>query len=353
MSLSYADLYAECLVEQDSAKFAARNAAITDFLEKADTDDLLDTVRMLFGHPPLKPTFESEFNAFFSNKDSGFKTLNNELERKALAGIALLRFVEDTSSSDSNIISLATLCAGLRGQNPNSPRGSVIVEFDTRLLNASRERATARTGVPLDEIKVNGDKIRSKVKEIGDSPDPQKFREAIDLMVKHLFSYSERFSTKADLLAEELNMVWWVLSSHTRANTPKTKVTQFEAPILFGKELADLTVVSVGPASAHVLLQKALENHGADSEISIKQAVSSIDTVLKQELAKVSTKVDNVFVPVLAAISKSAEAGQNDWTIPYKNVTGLSADFQMKSVDLAFQVYREILLTRCFNDRKK
>ena len=52
-------------------------------------------------------------------------------------------------------------------------------------------------------------------------------------------------------------------------------------------------------------------------------------------------------LPVSLALSASAESSEGeDWRPRFKRITGISADVSLTMLDLALQLYREILLAR-------
>jgi hypothetical protein len=150
-------------------------------------------------------------------------------------------------------------------------------------------------------------------------------------------------------LEEELRTYWWVVGAWSDGRQlPFGKLPQGEAALRAGAELAAKTTLPAGLFAAPALLDKVLKSDRAAklSKMALSAAVAVPDAVWRGETAK-SVGPNSDLLPVLLALSASGESGEGeDWRPRFKRLTGLSADVSLSMLDLALQLYREVLFAR-------
>jgi hypothetical protein len=140
---------------------------------------------------------------------------------------------------------------------------------------------------------------------------------------------------------EELQMLWWLIGSHSSvADAPFAKVDAALKPLAFGKELAQLTQVSPGPASLRAILSRA---GVTEKTLKVSDAVNAADPDWAKDITK-STSISPVTTPLHFALEKRLEVGSDDaWLPVWTSMSGLPADASMSAVELAELFYREHL----------
>ena len=140
---------------------------------------------------------------------------------------------------------------------------------------------------------------------------------------------------------EELQMLWWLIGAHSSiASSPFTQVGTALKPLVFGKELGQLTSVSPGPASVMALLSRA---GIAGDALKVSDAANAADVDWSKEVTQ-SDRVSPVTTPLHFALEKRVEVGANDaWLPVWVSMTGLPADASLPAVKLAELFYREHL----------
>jgi hypothetical protein len=140
---------------------------------------------------------------------------------------------------------------------------------------------------------------------------------------------------------EELQMLWWLIGGHSRvAEAPFAKVDIGLRPLVFGKELGELTKVSPGPASVKALLSRA---GIADEVLKVSDAVNTADIGWIKDVTK-SPRVSPVTTPLHFALEKRVEVGSDEAWLPlWASMTGLPTEASISALKLADLFYREHL----------
>lgn len=150
-------------------------------------------------------------------------------------------------------------------------------------------------------------------------------------------------------LEEELRTYWWVVGAWSDVRQlPFGKLPQGEAALRAGAELAAKTTLPAGLFAAPALLDKVLRSDRAAklTKMTLSAAVAVPDAAWRTETSA-AAGANTDLLPVSLALSASAESGEGeDWRPRFKRITGISADVSLTMLDLALQLYREILLTR-------
>jgi hypothetical protein len=145
---------------------------------------------------------------------------------------------------------------------------------------------------------------------------------------------------------EELDVLWWLQGKHsTELNVPFESVPTVQAPLVFAKELADLTTVLPGPTSVSALLSRA--GVAQDAQVKISEVVQALPINLLDRLIHEdrADKLSSTSTPILEAVRRRQEVnGQDDWVRAWSTVCGLNPDTQVSSLKLAEAAYRELIL---------
>lgn len=140
---------------------------------------------------------------------------------------------------------------------------------------------------------------------------------------------------------EELQMLWWLIGAYSQTvDASFTDVKVALKPLVFGKELGQLTSISPGPASVAALLSRA----GVTGKtIKVLDAVNASDTDWIRVITK-SPRVSPITTPLHFALEKRVEVASDDAWLPlWASMTGLPSDASMPALKLAELFYREHL----------
>lgn len=152
---------------------------------------------------------------------------------------------------------------------------------------------------------------------------------------------TEQLIRQISLGEEELQMLWWLIGAHSWiVDSPFSEIDTALKPLVFGKELGELTNVSPGPASVKSLLSRAGIKRGT---LKISTSVNAADINWSREVTK-SSRISPVTTPLHFALEKRVEVGSDDsWLPGWASMTGLPADVSMSALQLAELFYREHL----------
>lgn len=159
----------------------------------------------------------------------------------------------------------------------------------------------------------------------------------------------------ASKLEEELRTYWWVVggwSDHLRK--PFRDLSQSEASLRAGAELAEKTTLPLGLFAAPALIDKVVrqDRKGRLTKSALADAVKGVDPAWRARFQPAATSHGDL-LPVTLALHLSAESGDaDDWQPRFSRTTGINAQTTMGALDLALQLYREIILARAFASAK-
>lgn len=166
-------------------------------------------------------------------------------------------------------------------------------------------------------------------------------RDAMAEIVGQQNRISKRLIRQISLGEEELQMLWWLVGAHSWiVDAPFTDVPASLRPLMFGKELGQLAVVSPGPASVRALLSRA----GVSGEVlTVLEMVNGAEVSWIKEITQ-SKRLSPITTPLHFALEKRIEVGSDDAWLPlWAAMTGLPAETSMPALQLAELFYREHL----------
>jgi len=152
---------------------------------------------------------------------------------------------------------------------------------------------------------------------------------------------TKKLAHQISLGEEELQMLWWLIGAHSWiVDAPFADIDSALKPLVFAKELGELTHISPGPASVVALFSRS---GITGSSIKILDSVNAADIKWGAEISK-SNRISPVTTPIHFALEKRIEIGSDDaWMPVWSSMTGLPDDASMSSVQLAELFYREHL----------
>lgn len=174
------------------------------------------------------------------------------------------------------------------------------------------------------------------------------FNKALTVILKRQKSFESAVQEYVRVQDEELDVLWWLHGEHCEIReTPFHDVPEVERPLIFAKDLAELTRVLPGPPAIKSLLSRS----GIDDNamLSIHDVVQALPVKLLLRFVPDDAlgKVSVVTTPILEAIRRRQEVdGRDAWAQTWAAVCGLKQDTKLPALRLAEAAYRELLLVK-------
>ena len=153
----------------------------------------------------------------------------------------------------------------------------------------------------------------------------------------------EDIMNKNKILYENTELLWWLQAGYSGDEEKSySELTDKQAAILVGKDLAEIVQYKPGPYLAKNLLYRALAEHGRNKYL-FKEYIDICDDSIIEKLIK--GKGDKVNTPVLYALYKKMENGEGSWIKAFEKNFG-SSESEYSNTEIAYQVYLECLLLK-------
>ena len=342
--------HAEVAVGTDVEHKTARWIAVHALAEDADRPMVEALVRLAFDttrQPPAGPYLEIIHQAF-RDADDTFDPKKAQRELQVFAGACLsLLFERSDKIGAAAALSVAT-AAFVGARSPRLPLDLVGQAEDALLRTAdgNRKRPSLAICAESPDLDVDGilnnprndwgwvqQALRSTVNGL---------RAALQELAARQASANRNVDRFIQVQDEELQMLWWLIGRHSFDLDRAFDAIASEAqPLLFAKELSDITTSLPGPRSIIALLARAgLE---ARNKVTVATAINAMDASWLPEVIYESPSP--VTAPLHLAIARQSEAGGGTTWVPnWSAVVGVDGKRQISSVMLAVQFYRERLL---------
>lgn len=290
----------------------------------------------------------------------------SDKEAQLLAG-AILQAEINHKSALGNLTALGVLTASFGGVRQSAVMPDLAKAADQALANAQIGSSGGPTpfvvakrpddvneaveGLSLMQTNygqtVTGPIAIAAIKKLADSVDT--VQETSVAQANAAIAYTRR-------LEEELRTYWWVVGGWSDAlRKPFKDLDQSEAAIRAGAELAHKTSLPLGLFAAPALIDKVIrqDRKGRLAKTSLSTAVSGIDVAWRTSFKAAAENFGDL-LPVTLALHLAAESGDaDDWQPRFKRRTGFAATTTLGALDLALQVYREIILGRTLTAAKQ
>lgn len=282
-------------------------------------------------------------------------SLPNDYQLQVLAATALIIIMNAGGSLGARAALAVTTTAGFGRTAPDLPMD--ILGLAKVQLGIIANKLRNRTAIPLFESgpPIDLDPSATKLKDAGWTNNWQPAAEALasltgpindslKVVVTAQNAMIRKLNGTLAMQDEELNMLWWLTNAYSNdLQMPFRDIVEQRRPLLYAKELADLTAFLPGPASAQALLSRA----GLDGRPqTIAAAVNDSPMAWAQPLIG-EKQPSPISTPVHFAMARAAETGSgNDWIGNWNAITQLDAHAPIKSLTLGTLFYRERLLMR-------
>ena len=280
--------------------------------------EIISFARLFYGYGRQDDGSMDKFGTALQEADPSFLPQKCRQEMSVFAGAALIALIErDQYDQLADLAGLCLVCGGAQGVRTAVP----VPDVPKIAARYIEDCASKRASRPVGAIGAEDDS------EIAD------------------------LKRELTLVGEETNMLWWLVSEYSRdRNQSWRNVGALAAPIIAGKELADLTRVIPGPVAAAAFLDRIVrlsESAKSPKPITIKAAVDKIPPEWREQYPlKAASRIEDL-APISNAIKLSLTVSSgDDWSPVFEKGTALKANSEMLPNALAYQVFLERLMAR-------
>ena len=276
-------------------------------------EEIISFARLFYGFGSLDDKSMDKFGTALQEADPTFLPEKSRREMSVFAGAALIVLIErDQNDQLAALAALCLVCGGAQGA-----RTAVPVPDMPNIAARYIEKRTSKRALAPVGTENEGERI-------------------------------EKLERELMIVGEEANMLWWLISEHSRdQNEPWKTVGSLATPILAGKELADLTRVIPGPVAAAAFLDRiirASDSAKSPKTIQIKNAIEKTPRGWREQFDPAGLED---LAPISNAIKLSLTVSDgNDWSPVFEKGTALEANSEMLPNVLAYQVFLERLMVR-------
>lgn len=290
----------------------------------------------------------------------------SDKEAQLLAGAVLQAEIDDKSGL-GNLAALGIVTTSFGAVRQNAVMPSLVAAAEQALANAQFGAGGQTSAVVAakrpDDVNEAIEAVGVVNTNYGQSVAGASTIAAIKKVADYAGSAHQAAATHANTaiaytrrLEEELRTYWWVVGGWSDAlRKPFKDLGQNEAAIRAGAELADKTSLPLGLFAAPALIDKVVrqDRKGRLTKSSLGEAVTGIDAVWRARFRTAAEGFGDL-LPITLALHLAAESGDaDDWQPSFKRRTRLAATTTMAALDLALQLYREIVLARALAAAKQ
>lgn len=289
---------------------------IDEYLPKPD--EIISFARLFYGLGSQDDRSLDKFGTALQVADPSFLIEKHRRELAVFAGAALIALIErDQHDQLADLSALCLVCGGSQGVRVAVP----VPDMPGIAARYIEARTSKRASRPIGTVEEEDDSTIWKL---------------------------ERELT---LVSEETSMLWWLVSEYSRdRNESWKKVGPLAAPIIAGKELADLTRIIPGPVAATAFLDRLVrlsDSAKSPKPISIKAAIDKTPREWREQyLFKAAAHLEDL-APISNAIKLSLTVSEgDDWSPVFEKGTALETNSEILPNALAYQIFLERLMAR-------
>lgn len=360
MDKEFADWYQSAEITPSSDLLSKRWEGIDKFVSTANAAALLDAIRLFYGLRSKDPQFLARFQEAFKLADVSFPMRGNDHELKILAGSSAVAALSKEKIPLANVAALAMVCGDYRGRRRGERPADLVGRARRYLLerSAGLRKASETVAVAVPKL--------PSIKHQEGSPDLNATSQglaalagAMKTFVDSTTKVLQQLHERVVLQGEESDILWWVFAGYSRdLERPISDLHPAAACLIAAKELADLTAILPGPASAPAILDRVL--HGAVGSrpkkvVTLSKAIQEAPVAWLKGWASgdelISAHGD--LCPTLLAAQRSLETpGSDAWVVAVEQITGVSVREKLSAVSLAAQAYDEHRLVRAIESAR-
>ncbi len=292
---------------------------------EVDSEEVVSLVEIFFGFFDGQDSFLAELRKVFQDADASFRMRDNDRELSVLAGAILVAVMEEGSTELGDLTALALVACAAQ----NLRATPCVPDIPERAAKHLARRTVSRG--ELD-------------------PDEESTADENQLQVNQL-------QRNLDVVREETNVLWWVFGESSRdTNERWSEYAVPQVTLMAGKELANLTRIAPGPASASALLDRVIKFSKAKppAQIAVKDAIADVPLDWRQKYLK--DNYDDALAnlcPVSHGIKLSVDLAEgNAWVPALASSIKVQREAKIAPHLLGYQVYIECLLASMLSKLK-
>ncbi len=352
MHVEFPTWYKAVGVGDHGDRVVSRWAGVVNVLTEVDRKVVEALVRLAFHtRPAPQADVLQNIRDAFKKADPTFEMTGNDKELQILAAACLVALIERQGDCGSEAAISVTTASFGGARMPTLPMN--LASFGEAALRGrgSGVRSIVRkANLSLQVPKIDFEKAVAKVTE---QQDWNGVAQAFKLAAENAQSafqnlarqHNNALSNAHDMIRvqdEELSMLWWLTGQHSEdLECGFEEVVSEAQPLVFAKELAEMTEFLPGPTSIKSILSRAgLKER---KKLRVNAAVNALPA---EWLAKLVTEdVSPITTPLHFAIQRQLETGPGDaWIAGWAAVTGVNGAYALPALTLSELFYRERLL---------
>ncbi len=337
--------------------------SIEKVLKEKDTFFWLDLLAFYSGKRKNNSDSKTIFYDHFKEVNPHFPTTGNDHQIKVLMGCTIAQKIDAADSFLSATLVLGLLCLGFGGKKleyPVSGLTQFTMEAWVHACHSNREipndfviNESLKTKKPVDSF--------LKDESLVESSNVQVLKDTLSTIYQDLNTIVRRLKKMESLpqsikiLSEECNILWWVFGGYSHdLQKPLSKFESHSVLIQIGKELADLTAIIPGIPSIKSLIHKAISQLGIepDNKFSITKVIRKTHSKTQSTITDKLDKRILEFLPITQGFNNlqdlDAEEDIQETTILMR--TGIKAGCKIEAFEIIFQIYKESMFIKAFNE---
>lgn len=338
----------------DQERLQHRWHGVSDLVKQSD--DLTTETMIALAFRTKRPNTEyvNKVRQAFKAADDNFQLQQNDRELEILCGASLAALFNQGSQAAA-YAALAVTTASLGGsRKPDLPIDLVgLAERAIAVIaETQRRRPNLNTARDAKAPKVSFEQASTTVRQTWNADGvAQAFGMAADVANTAVAQLTTQFRfvvrSVSDFVAiqdEELQMLWWLFGARsTVLDCAFERIPTDAQPFVLAAELAKMTTILPGPASAKAMLSRA--GIKEDKDITVPAAVNGCDAAWLEGLLN-GSEPSAVTQPLHFAIKRKLETGDaTAWVANWAAVAGIDAGHSLPRLSLATYFYRERLLS--------
>jgi hypothetical protein len=348
---SFGEFYRLTHLQPTAEILNQRWKAAVAFLTDATLSNKLDLVRFVLGVKLSSEGSIPQLRDKCIEVDPSFPAHDADLELKAIAAISIVQAIE-TDDEEAIPLALAVIAGECKGLRSLAPFGSVLERARVAAARASVEiRRNARLAL------ADGQGKRVALDTLSGGPsDASSIQKgtvaAIAEASANTQKLQERTHSALSALAEESNILWWVLGEFSKDLVqPISTLSPAMAALVAAKELADVTVFTPGPIASGAFLLRLLTLTTGGGGTTLSDAVCSTSAKWRAGLVSEKLTITNDLSPVMMAVAKASETETGtDWHPAFLKATKISATTSIEPLKLGQQLFDELMLIRAISE---
>jgi hypothetical protein len=313
MHIHFTDWHREANIEPNDETSPKHWKVIEEYTPEAK--EIISLARFFYGFHDPDTISLNGFGTALQDADTKFSMQRDTLLLSVLSGAELIDVIEQHDDQQLSILAaLCLLCGAAQGARKSIPVPSMVKTSARYIENVASKRAS---NAIVSEEPENDSKLR-------------------------------KLESELNIVAEETNILWWLISEYSRDRAVSWKTLKLQAAsIIAGKELADLTRVIPGPVAATAFLDRIMrfsDSRNSKKNIKVMHAIESTPLEWRKHYPLEHTDLVDL-MPIGQGLKLSLTiADGDDWSGVFQKGTVIEANSEMKPMVLAYQVFLERML---------